>query len=146
MRQRSGRLGRGLKDWVGQNGLKKGRIKAMIIIDKDNVLKSDDSEIGKVSDGYHTFDELYDHRCLLFIALCVQLKHSFEVGWKCDYPGWFLLFAELPTGQISYHIPEKYLDYVAKNGINECNDYQWDGHTSNDVINRLIGFIKVTED
>lgn len=27
---------------------------------------------GEVSDGYHTFDELYEHRVALFIALCNQ--------------------------------------------------------------------------
>lgn len=28
-------------------------------------------EGGDISDGYHTFDELYEHRCLLFIRLCL---------------------------------------------------------------------------
>jgi hypothetical protein len=113
----------------------------MIKISPDLILQGEDSEIGKVSDGYHTFDELYAHRCLLFIAFCINTTCWLKKGWKRDYPGWFLLFAELPTGQISYHIPEKYLGYVIKSGIEECNDYQWDGHTPQDVAKRLEKFI-----
>lgn len=33
----------------------------------------------QVSDGYHTFGELYAHRCILFAALC----HAHEpLAWK----------------------------------------------------------------
>lgn len=34
-------------------------------------------EISSVSDGYHTFEELYDHRITLFIALC-KMKQQFR--------------------------------------------------------------------
>lgn len=43
-------------------------------------------DAGKVSDGYHTFDELYEHRCLLFINLV-----HFNLGnaaWKPHFPDW----------------------------------------------------------
>lgn len=35
---------------------------------------------GDMSDGYHTFDELYEHRCLLFINLC--LYRADEAYWR----------------------------------------------------------------
>lgn len=104
---------------------------------------------GEVSDGYHTFDELYDHRCLLFIALCTLIsawayksrKHHDGSGWD----GWFIVGVYLPqldnsTGQITYHLPDKYWD-LAKFQEKEFAD-EWDGHTSEDVLNRLKSYIE----
>ena len=36
-------------------------------------------EVGKISDGYHTFDELYFHRMILFSVICNTYK---EKAWK----------------------------------------------------------------
>jgi hypothetical protein len=88
-----------------------------------------------ISDGYHTFNELYDHRCLLFINLCLAAV-NFRSAWKQDYEDWFCLYLETPKGQISYHVPNKYLHLVADK-IPHNSDYAWDGHTSEDVIERL---------
>lgn len=89
-----------------------------------------------ISDGSHTFAELYEHRCLLFLALCLERKSC--CVWKIDpdAPGWFILYWESCAGQISYHMPEKFLRFV-ENTIRRQDDYLWDGHTSADVLNRL---------
>jgi len=71
---------------------------------------------GKISDGYHTFDELYEHRVRLYLALC---KHGPKFVWKSrkhsdgtSYPGWFLLgMNTVPGLQMTYHIPDKYWDH-----------------------------------
>ena len=86
------------------------------------------------SDGYHTFDELYEHRCMLFILLC--LSNPKKSAWKTDYDGWFCLYLELPTGQISYHVPNKFLPYVW-NKLTVKPDYKWDGHTSEVALERI---------
>lgn len=92
-----------------------------------------------ISDGYHTFDELYEHRCLLFLNLCF---HSPErCAFKRDYKEWFCLYLETPVGQISYHIPNKYIPDVIIHGIKEMPEYQWDGHSSQDVITRLSKYL-----
>lgn len=107
-------------------------------------------ETGKVSDGYHTFDELYDHRCLNFLAfqaLWRQAALPYTSAWKSRkhhdgsaFEGWFIAGMQMPQGQISYHIPGKYWDL--------CKAYEretapeWDGHTSADVIERLMGWLK----
>ena len=91
---------------------------------------------GDMSDGYHTFDELYEHRCLLFINLCVN-HHPYETYWKADhYEGWDCLYLELGVGQISYHVPNKYR-YMYES-LNRDDEHEYDGHTSKDVIQRLI--------
>jgi hypothetical protein len=114
------------------------------IIDGKQLILANPKEAGNVYDGYHTFNELYDHRCLLFIALCQQLKDKIEVGWKPHYDGWFLFYAKLPNGQISYHIPDKYLDLIT-GSIELREDYEWDGHKPNDVVDRLIEFVNHVE-
>ena len=91
-----------------------------------------------ISDGYHTFGELYDHRCMLFINLC--LAHPTRCAWKEDEgtPGWVLLYWESPCGQVSYHVPERLL-LTFCGEIKQNDNYTWDGHTSNDVLLRLRG-------
>ena len=64
---------------------------------------------GNVSDGYHTFNELYDHRNLLFIALCKAYK---DLAWCAidhhdgtRYDGHLIVGIDLPSGTITYHLP-----------------------------------------
>lgn len=45
----------------------------------DLIAKLPESDKAKVSDGYHTFDALYDHRCALFIALCAHYQSALNV-------------------------------------------------------------------
>ena len=40
---------------------------------QEAVLALDERERSKISDGYHDFEELYEHRCRLFVALCNAL-------------------------------------------------------------------------
>lgn len=88
-----------------------------------------------VSDGFHTFSELYDHRCLLFVSLCLS-SPSF-CAWRKDFEdGFFVLFMETRNGQISYHLADKYLPLVKDRIVNNPA-YEWDGHTSKDVVDRL---------
>lgn len=92
-----------------------------------------------ISDGYHTFGELYDHRTALFLRLCLTRRE--KCAWKrhIDTPGWIILYCELPEGQISYHVPEAYINKLNFYGIREVPEYEWDGHTSRDVLFRLDG-------
>jgi hypothetical protein len=93
-----------------------------------------DEQTRKVSDGYHTFEELYDHRVLLFLKLVFHAPYP--SAWKPHYPGWPVLFLETPVGQISYHFPEKFLSLVEAN-IQRDDNYKWDGHTPGDVLKLL---------
>jgi hypothetical protein len=108
-------------------------------------------ETGKVSDGFHSFDELYDHRCLLFLgfqALWHQRAEPYSGAWKSRrhhddtaFDGWFIAGLTLPQGQIAYHIPDKFWDQC-KAPERDCAP-AWDGHTSQDVIERLRLWLSV---
>lgn len=88
---------------------------------------------GDISDGYHTFDELYEHRCLLFINLC--LAYPKRAYWRPHYEGWPLLGLAIDSGQVTYHVPEKYLPLFADKI--EQGGPEWDGHTPAQVVERL---------
>jgi hypothetical protein len=101
---------------------------------------------GKLSDGYHTFDELYEFRkmynALLFNEWAAQGKYSVHKskrhfdGGECFGGGWFIVVAVLPTGQISNHYEMKDWDLF---DIRETERAlcEFDGHTGKDVISRL---------
>lgn len=109
------------------------------------LIQGDGIEKGKISDGYHTFDELYDHRCTLFVCLCVYLYRD-RVVWrsKCHadgstYEDWFIMGIDYHPGQqISYHLPMKYWENTQFAKTLDKAPV-WDGHTSADVIKRLQG-------
>jgi hypothetical protein len=94
---------------------------------------------GDISDGYHTFDELYEHRCLLFLNLCLNDKNN--CYWKPDFENWFCLYWESPQGQISYHLPNKFL-HLIDGCITKDEAHTWDGHKGSDVLTRLIAIAK----
>ena len=97
-----------------------------------------------ISDGFHTMDELYDHRITLYIALCKSLdngnvwrskKHS---DGELAFEGkWFVLGIWREKGkQITYHLPiEKWEETTFAEDLEVAPE--WDGHSPNDVLGRL---------
>ena len=107
-------------------------------------------ETGKVSDGYHTFDELYEHRHALFIALmsnCERYERWYSLAHSdgSEMEGWFIAGIKLPSGQISYHLPIRLIEEMEVMQV-RCLDIApaWDGHTSADVIQRLMESIRIS--
>jgi hypothetical protein len=99
-----------------------------------------------MSDGYHTFGELYDHRCLLFAILATSEEFagdSYVV--EGHYPGWDLLVIKTDFGQISYHVPVRlrtlYDGLLKAYKSNDSEIPPWDGHTPQDVLKRLEGLM-----
>lgn len=95
-----------------------------------------------VSDGYHTFEELYEHRCMLWAVMARQNSADF---WKSKthfdgsvWEGWFVLGKYKSAGkQITYHLPMKYWELL-KGVTTLPKAHRFDGHTSEDVLERLI--------
>lgn len=101
---------------------------------------------GEVFDGYHTFDELYEHRCTLFVALMkahpdrswISTKHHDGSEWD----GWFIAGMRLPMGDVTYHLPAGMWSLACATGAT-CMErgHLWDGHTSADVVKRIQAWI-----
>ena len=105
---------------------------------------------GEVSDGYHTFNELYEYRLLYNASMFNELakqgmydvhkskRHS-DGNYPFDNPDYFIVVAELPTGQISNHYRMKEWDLFDIPEKEKSNEY--DGHTPKDVAERLRSFL-----
>jgi hypothetical protein len=94
---------------------------------------------GSISDGYHTFDELYEHRAALFIALGWAYVSRAWKTWRNQegeaWEGWFIAGIDTPMGQISYHLPGVLWQAYPGREVEYNADY--DGHTAADVLIRL---------
>ena len=120
----------------------------------NTLIKEGGVDTNLVSDGYHTFGELYEHRITLYIAL-LRIKANIvdpmtgdwvhrEDIWRSKahsdgsvWPGWFILGVYKEAGeQITYHLPiSKWDECDFAQILDQAPD--WDGHTSQDVLIRL---------
>ena len=111
-------------------------------------------DVASLSDGYHTFNELYEFRKLynavLFNEWYAQGKHNVHKSTKhhggddCFGGGWFIVMAgEYGSTQISNHYPLQDWD-LFKCEVRERAD-EWDGHTAQDVVKRLEALINLKE-
>jgi hypothetical protein len=100
----------------------------------------------QISDGCHTFAELYEHRHGLTLALMKAMPRHFwfsqrhHDGELCFGEGkWFIIGAELPdSGEITYHLPNRLWGLAQLTGATELeHGPTWDGHTAGDVVHRL---------
>jgi hypothetical protein len=101
---------------------------------------------GNTSDGYHTFNELYEFRkaynAALFNEWAAGGKCSVHKSWRhhdnelCFGGGWFIVVAVLPQGQISNHYEAKDWDLFAVPEVKRAL-FEFDGHTGADVVERL---------
>ncbi len=105
-------------------------------------------DTGEVSDGYHTFDQLYEFRLLYNAAFFNYLPHEeFRVhkskrhndGKECFGGGWFIVMAQLPTGQVSNHYELD--DWDLFDIPEQQTADKWDGHTAEDAAKRLREFL-----
>ena len=104
------------------------------------------SDKGEISDGFHTFNELYYYRMLYNAAFFNMLpkewvhkskKHN--DGEECFGGGWFIVMANLPTGQISNHYELKDWDLFQIPEKERAD--KWDGHTPQGAAERLHNFL-----
>lgn len=122
-----------------------------------------DNVRGGYSDGYHTFNELYEFRKIYNAALFNEWgsqmsvnprwynddnqpatipKYDVHKSWRhndgelCFGGGWFIVVAVLPTGQISNHYRAEDWGLFRIPEVEKAK-YEFDGHTPQDVIERL---------
>ena len=101
--------------------------------------------VGDITDGYHTFTDLYDHRTELFLVL---MKLNYGKSWRSRqhedgsmFEGMFVAGIHTPAGDITYHIEDTYWELF--DGIITLEKAEaFDGHTSDDVLQRLKEWAK----
>lgn len=94
----------------------------------------------QISDGSHTFDDLYFHRCILFAAVCNLSEYP---TWRSKlhsdnsmYENYFIVGITTPKGDFSYHFHMDWWDYFVGIDVIE-KAHKWDGHTSKDVVEKI---------
>lgn len=122
---------------------KKKAREALIKRNNKNVRKMEE-----ISDGYHTFSELYCHRAYLFMVL-VQIfpKYAWKSKLHSDgtmFDDMFIVGLDIPKiGQMSYHFDLKYYDLFRCKELER--GLEWDGHTPEDVLKRLKSLSQMVE-
>ena len=120
---------------------------AIIVSDALALLKAQEPITGETSDGYHTFNELYHHRAVLFSVIVANYK---DRAWKSVrhhdgtmYDGMFIVGIDTPDGQATYHYDvDPYWDMFDCKVLEFAPE--WDGHTPAQAIER-IGKLKARE-
>ena len=88
-----------------------------------------------------TPDEAYLDRNLAVQILAVMARHlRYNIGVKNRKDEWPILYVDLPTGQVSWHIPKEEI-------VAYFPDYpgEWDGHDVTEKRDRLRQFLEVSE-
>lgn len=101
-------------------------------------MSAEDQNTGNVSDGYHTFNDLYEQRMILFATLVNLFP---DISWKTRrhengepcFPDsdYFLVTIETPNGNYGYHFDMMYWDYFHCKEIEKAKP--WDGYTDKDA-------------
>jgi hypothetical protein len=103
-----------------------------------------------VSDGYHTFGELYRHRHALFLTLLRlnwTAESMYEAWWTKEhhpdndpmFDDMILVGLELPgLGSVQYHLPTDYISAVDKWAQELAHGPYYDGTASPDAVVRWL--------
>lgn len=88
-----------------------------------------------ISDGYHTFGELYYHRMKLFKLICHNYK---DLAWKSlkhddgtMFDDSFIVGINTPEGQYTYHYKVEFWDEFDVKVLSKAPKY--DGHKPKDI-------------
>lgn len=115
--------------------------KCSYIHDSTKVFKNNAPQ--DTSDGYHTFEELYEHRMALFSVICNTYK---DKAWKSKlhsdntmYENFFIVGITTDEGNYTYHYRLEFWDRFQIKELK--NAPEWDGHNPNDYT-RLFTLVE----
>ncbi len=133
-----------LLDTGALDNLKVSELKEIVAsieeVDNNTIIRVPENGVENVSDGFHTFKDLYYQRAILFATIVNTHK---EISWKsykhsdgnyCFNKNgeWFIVGIDTPAGPYTYHFEKRYWNLF------KCEEYEtaieWDGHTSDDVF------------
>lgn len=111
-------------------------------------LELPEKEIENISDGYHTFKELYHHRALLFASIVNMNKN---VAWKSKkhndgtmYDNMFIVGICTPMGDATYHYDiDPYWDMFQCRELDHAPEF--DGHTPEMAVERIYNYCTNTK-
>lgn len=104
---------------------------------------NEDFKAKDISDGHHSFGELYHCRMIMSAVICNANSH---LSWKSMlhedgtmFDGSFIVGVETPEGQYTNHYHVEHWDMFTVMELDRGRP--WDGHTAKD-IGRLMSLLK----
>lgn len=107
-----------------------------------NEIKETGISVGELSDTYHSFNDLYDHRMILTAFSMMSMPYAWKAKKHEDgsmFDRMFIVGAPTPDGMITYHYDLEYWNLFKIPEIPHAPHF--DGHTPEDVVKRLKNWI-----
>ena len=105
---------------------------------------------GEISDGNHSFNQLYSHRTSLFAIICNSYRSIAWKSWEHNheenfpmYEDYFIAGIDTPEGQYTYHCHKDWWDKFDVPELDEAPKF--DGHQPDD-IDRLFSLFEMCEE
>ena len=98
-----------------------------------------------ISDGYHTFGNLYKHRTYLLALAMIHLPYAWKARKHEDgtmFDGMFVVGFPTPNGMVTYHCDNEYWNDFKVPEIPHAPHF--DGYSDADVLDREKAFLDST--
>ena len=98
-----------------------------------------------ISDGYHTFGDLYKHRTYLLALAMIHLPYAWKARKHEDgtmFHGMFVVGFPTPNGMVTYHCDNEYWNDFKVPEIPHAPHF--DGYSDADVLDREKAFLDST--
>ena len=98
-----------------------------------------------ISDGYHTFGDLYKHRTYLLALAMIHIPYAWKARKHEDgtmFDGMFVVGFPTPNGMVTYHCDNEYWNDFKVPEIPHAPHF--DGYSDADVLDREKAFLDST--
>ena len=115
------------------------------IQDQINEYKKSGSSVGELSDTYHSFNDLYEHRVVLTALAFMNIPYAWKSKKHEDgsmFDGMFIVGAPTPDGIITYHYDLEHWNLFKVPEIPHAPHF--DGYSDADVLDREKAFLDST--
>lgn len=111
----------------------------------ENYKKETGNSVDDISDGYHSFGDLYKHRTYLLALAMIHMPYAWKARVHEDgtmYDGMFVVGFPTPTGMVTYHCDNEFWNDFKVPVIPHAPHF--DGYSDKDVLDREKAFLDST--
>lgn len=111
----------------------------------ENYKKETGNSVDDISDGYHSFGDLYKHRTYLLALATIHMPYAWKARVHEDgtmYDGMFVVGFPTPTGMVTYHCDNEFWNDFKVPVIPHAPHF--DGYSDKDVLDREKAFLDST--
>ena len=108
----------------------------------ENYKKETGNSVDDISDGYHSFGDLYKHRTYLLALATIHMPYAWKARVHEDgtmYDDMFVVGFPTPTGMVTYHCDNEFWNDFKVPVIPHAPHF--DGYSDKDVLDREKTFL-----